>query len=364
MKKESVSLLADACVIAVTAALAVRLFFGSVLSVLLPFALAYAVARVIHRPAEFISKKSKIPVGIVSTVMVAAVIIALCAAVWVGLNKLMTAAGGLLGRFAGEENGIGNALEAILSRVESITSVIPAFDGLRKNETLSRVCNEIDEFVHSSAREFLEGMSNDIGNFVGTVIKALPETFLYILVTIIASVYICSQMKEINGFLLSLIPKKHREKFTGVWKNIISALKAYLKAYSLIYLITFAELLFGFALMRMRNGFILALIIAIVDILPVFGVGAVLLPWALTELTVGNARMFANLLILYLVITAVRQFAEPKIVGRSIGLNPLVTLLAMFSGYKLFGVLGMVGAPIAAVALFAGRKYNSGEKSD
>ena len=145
---------------------------------------------------------------------------------------------------------------------------------------------------------------------------------------------------------------------------MISGLKSYIKAFSLIYLITFAELWFGFTVMRQKNGFILALLIAAVDMLPVFGVGVVLLPWGLAALTLGNTRKFMYLVILYILITVVRQFAEPKIIGKSIGLNPLVTLFSVFSGYKLFGVLGMIITPIAVAALFSGKVKNADERKD
>ena len=364
MKKESLSALADICIIAAVIAVGVKLLLGSVLSVLIPFASAYIVARAVYRPASFLSERSKIPIGIVSAVMVALLIALICGAVWLGLLKLMNEAAELLDRFADGGNGIAGAISSVLSKTESITSLIPSFSELGENKELSRICKGIDEFVHSSVNDFLKKISTDIGDFIASVIKSLPEIFLHIFVTVIASVYICSRMEGVNAFLIGLIPKAYRKRVLDFKARAYAALKAYFKGYSLIYLITFSELWLGFTLMHKRNGFILALLIATVDILPVFGVGIVLVPWALAELTAGNMGVFASLISLYAVITLVRQLAEPRIIGRSIGLDPLITLIAIFTGYKLFGVLGMILLPIAAVALIGGNKINSDEKCD
>lgn len=367
MKREFVSFIADVCIIAAVLAVFVKLLLGSVVSVLLPFLIAYPAARLIRKPAYRFSKRTGIPIGLVSAVMLASLIFALCALLWIALNRLMTEAGELLARFAESDSGVGDALSNLLSRMRSVSSMIPALDRLKESEELSSVCTRIDELVHGSVNNFLEGLSNDIGNFIRGVIKALPETFLYILVTIIAAVYICSQMDTADRFLIGLIPEKYRDGVKKTWGNVISALKGYFKAYSVIYLITFAELFLGFSLMRMRSAFTLALITATVDILPVFGVGAVLLPWALFELLLGHGGVCAGLIVLYVLITVVRQISEPKIIGKSLGVSPLVALFTVFAGYKLFGVLGMILSPVAAVALFSGRgekKDKSDEKSD
>lgn len=99
----------------------------------------------------------------------------------------------------------------------------------------------------------------------------------------------------------------------------------------------------------MDYAFLLAAVIAVIDILPVLGVGTVLIPWATIAFIERNMRLGFGLLILYGVIVIVRQFAEPKIVGGTLGIHPLLTLAAMYLGFRLFGVAGMIIGPILAL---------------
>ena len=138
---------------------------------------------------------------------------------------------------------------------------------------------------------------------------------------------------------------------SGVLTSVGKALKSYAKAYLLIMLLTFCEVFVGLLIMRRRYAFILAFLIAVVDILPIFGAGTVIIPWAVFELITKDTRTGLGLLILYGVVTIIRQIAEPKIVGESLGIHPLATLVAMFAGLKLFGFVGVLFAPMVAIVV-------------
>ena len=131
----------------------------------------------------------------------------------------------------------------------------------------------------------------------------------------------------------------------------IKILFKYIRSYALILSITFAELMIGFGIMHfitgLQNIFLLALLIAVFDILPIVGTGTILIPWAIISLIIGDYASAICLLVIYAVITVVRQFIEPKIVGQQVGLHPVATLLAMIVGSRLFGGLGLLGVPIA-----------------
>ena len=125
-------------------------------------------------------------------------------------------------------------------------------------------------------------------------------------------------------------------------------------------LLTFVEVFVGLLTIGTRYAFLLAAVVAIVDILPVFGAGTVLIPWAVVSLLMKDYQTGMGLLALYGVITIVRQVAEPRIVGESLGIHPLATLVAMFTGLSLFGLTGMLLGPfvvmIAKEMLEAGRE--------
>ena len=130
-----------------------------------------------------------------------------------------------------------------------------------------------------------------------------------------------------------------------------SAAKRYLRAYFWLFLLTLGELLVGFFLLGIRYAFLLALLTAFLDILPVLGVGVILVPFAVFLLAVGQTGRGIGLLILYAVITVVRQVAEPHLVGKSLGLHPILMLLSLYVGLGVFGVAGFLLGP--AIALIA-----------
>ena len=117
----------------------------------------------------------------------------------------------------------------------------------------------------------------------------------------------------------------------------------------LIFLLTFCELLVGFLVLKIDYAFVLALVIAFVDFLPVLGTGAILLPWGIILILMNNISMGVGILTLFAVTTVVRQIAEPKIVGDSLGVHPLVTLAAIYLGYRVLGIWGMILAPLVAL---------------
>jgi len=128
-------------------------------------------------------------------------------------------------------------------------------------------------------------------------------------------------------------------------------------------LLTLGELTLGFLLLRVEYPFLLALLAAALDILPVFGVGTVLLPWALFCLLTGGILRGVGILVLYAVITVVRQIAEPHFVGKSIGLHPILMLIAFYVGIRLFGVAGILLGPLCAFVIKAIFDYTRGNEA-
>ena len=121
----------------------------------------------------------------------------------------------------------------------------------------------------------------------------------------------------------------------------------------LLFLITFVELFVGFLILQVDYAFVLAILIAFVDFLPVLGTGAILAPWGIIALLTKNYFLGIGIIVLFVVMTVIRQIIEPKIVGKSLGVHPILTLIAIYLGYKLFGIVGMIFLPIAALVFFS-----------
>ncbi|MBR6609197.1 MAG: AI-2E family transporter, partial [Oscillospiraceae bacterium] len=129
------------------------------------------------------------------------------------------------------------------------------------------------------------------------------------------------------------------------------ALVQYIKSYSLILFITFAEIAAGLWLLGVKRAVLIAMLIAVFDILPAVGTGGIIIPWGIISIALGDVFMGIGLLALYLIVTVVRNTLEPKIVGEQVGLHPVATLMAMFLGSKIMGIIGLFGFPIALVIL-------------
>jgi predicted PurR-regulated permease PerM len=117
----------------------------------------------------------------------------------------------------------------------------------------------------------------------------------------------------------------------------------------LIFCITFAELFVGFLILGVNYSFVLAFLISIIDFLPVFGTGVILLPWGIVLLLMKNYFLGIGILLLLTIMAVVRQVIEPKIVGKSLGVHPILSLVTLYVGFQLFGIVGMIFLPIVSI---------------
>jgi sporulation integral membrane protein YtvI len=171
------------------------------------------------------------------------------------------------------------------------------------------------------------------------------------IVAVIATYYFAIDRVKINCFFLSLFPKRFRPLLKAGRDLLADTVGSYVKAYGMLFFITFAELFIAFLIIRIEYSFVIALLIALIDVLPVLGAGAVLIPWGIISMVFGNYSVGIPILISYAVITVVRQIIEPRIVGKFIGLPPLAALASMYIGLKLMGVIGLFVFPVGAIVV-------------
>ena len=127
-------------------------------------------------------------------------------------------------------------------------------------------------------------------------------------------------------------------------------------------MITYATLLVGLLLLGVEHAAVVAFFIALLDILPIIGVGTVLIPWSIYELAIGDSALGIGLILLFLANAVIRQISEPKIVGKSLDLHPIITLITLYVGYALFGLWGMLLLPVAAVCISTALKGDNAAK--
>ncbi|NJI80714.1 sporulation integral membrane protein YtvI [Clostridioides difficile] len=204
--------------------------------------------------------------------------------------------------------------------------------------------------ISQSMMSLVASVSTNALNAIASIASKTPAFMLKLIITLIASFFFTFDYQKIVNFILKQFPEKS-QLIINIKNSSINALLKLLKAYAILLSVTFIELLIGLNILRVENAFAISVIIALVDILPVLGTGSILTPWMIISLINGNINLAIGLLILYIIITVVRQILEPKVVGHQIGLYPLITLMCMFVGAQLFGIAGLFGFPIAATII-------------
>ncbi|MBC8536997.1 sporulation integral membrane protein YtvI [Feifania hominis] len=207
----------------------------------------------------------------------------------------------------------------------------------------------------SSLVERLPGLAVDLSvwalGFATAFASGLPGALIVSVVTVVAAIFISGDLHRIKAFVYLQIPDRLRTVLFETREFLFSTVFRMLRAYALIITLTFVELSVGFAIIGVRYPIVFGLVVALIDILPVLGVGTVLIPWAVGALFAGEYALAMSLALLYLVITGVRQMVEPNIVGRQIGLDPLVSLICFYVGWKTLGFAGIFLFPVAFLLL-------------
>ena len=207
------------------------------------------------------------------------------------------------------------------------------------------------ENLSSAVSSLVSGISSSAIDLVAGVAGRVPWIVAGTLICIIASFFFVVDYYNITSFLVRQLPQRGRHLLFVIKDYVVGTLFRFGRAYLLLMTLTFVEVSAGLLILRVPSAFLIALVTAVVDIVPVLGTGTIMIPWALYSLITGNYFLGIGLAVLYVVITIVRQTLEPRVVGAQIGLYPLLTLICMFIGAQLFGFWGLFGFPITLVVL-------------
>ncbi len=300
---------------------------------LLPFLIAWGIAFAVRRPSFWLHRKTRIPVRIISAVLAALGALLIIAAGFGVIWKLAA----LLWEFISELDS--GEVGAFIDKISSFRF------GIFGNIIPEELTDEVTSALKSSLGSLLSSLAEGITRWVGTV----PRAVVFVVISFIATIYFALDLEGVNRGVRNILPEKIYTAAVRVKNGFLSVGLKYIKAYSVIMSITFVLMLTGLSVLRVNNALIIALIIAVLDILPVLGVGFVLVPWSIFSLFTGNTFLGVGLLILLAVNEITRQICEPKIIGKNLNLHPILTLALLYSGYALFGILGLILLPVFAV---------------
>ena len=186
------------------------------------------------------------------------------------------------------------------------------------------------------------------GKFAASALGASPKIFFAAVTLLTACFYMTADYEAIKTSLLSLLPERAKGSLPSLWKNALTVAKKCALAYLIFFFMTALIVWIGLLALKSPYALIMALIVAAVDLLPVFGAGAVLLPWSLFSFAIGESSFALGLLIIYGTVTVARKLAEPKVFGDGLGVHPLLSLAFMAAGGLLFGFLGLLLSPLCA----------------
>lgn len=335
---------AKRCIHFTLALLGLWLGLKLLLPLLLPFLLGTLLALGADRPAAFLCQRGRLPRSLAAGIAVGGEI--------AGLGLLLLILAGLL------VSRIGSLPQALPSILDTAQSGIAFLEGKllllspSLPDGLESTYRQGVQELFSGGAELLARLSRFALGTAGAALTRLPGQALTLGTAILSGFLICAKLPVLREEMPKLFRGRQAEALLRGINRLRSAGKMWLVSQAKLLGVTFCILFSGFCLLRTPYPLLLALLAALVDALPVLGTGCILLPWAIVCFLNGAGARGLGLLGLYITAALTRSVLEPKLVGSHLGLDPLVTLIAMYSGLRLWGLMGMLLLPMVTAAVF------------
>lgn len=306
-----------------------------------PFIISYFVSLIVNPMVHGIEKRFHLPRGVC-----AILVIVLTVGV---LGGIVT---GIIWKIVDEIRNVYEDLPIIYENVRitwiKISDFFSDFVAMLP-ENLQKV---FDDAGNQIVEWFADVATNtEIMRSAGNIAKKLPSIFIVAIVFILSLFFMITDAKKVS----MAVKRPFSEEFILKMREFKTELKkyvgGYVKAQLTIMCISFTIILIGLSILKIDYAFVIALAVAILDALPFFGSGAVLWPWAIISFIMGDILIGVGLIIIYLAVILMRQFVEPKIVSQNLGIHPLTTLMAMYIGFRIFSIGGMILGPLTLVML-------------
>ena len=316
------------------------LFVSKLLPVILPFFLAFLLAFSTERAASYLMGRCRLPRWAAATICTLGAYALLFLALW-GIGALLWRELRVLGENLPRLlSGLSGPLDYLHHQLKSAALRLPDGIGAGLGQT-------VDDFFTTGAG-LLERLPQTLLSLVTTLAQKIPALLLGAVTTVIASFMTAAGLPRLRLWLSKRLPATWREKATRGWYSVKATFGSWLTAQLKLSAITFCLTTAGLFLLRLPGPLFAGLCTALVDILPVFGSGAVLIPWAMTLFLRGRTALGVALLVLYGITAITRATMEPRLLGRQMGLPPLAMLAAVYVGGKLCGLTGLILFPLAA----------------
>ena len=310
----------------------------------MPFLIAFIISLIIEPAIRFIMKKMKLTRRASSIIIFIIVSVIILGSVIWGIVALFSEASNLL-------QGLNGYVEKAYILFQDMTNQFD-FDKIH-------LPNEITSILQNSTGGLLNNISNWIRNALTgmlNIITSIPTIAIYFVITIMALYLICVDKVYILDQIEHHFPKKWVFKVGTHIRELTKSLGGFLKAEATLILVSFIISLIGlyilkFAKFNIEFPLLMALFIGFVDALPILGSGTVMVPWAIISSLNGDLKLGIAIIVLFIIMSTIRQFLEPRLVSKHIGSHPIFTLIAMYTGFKFIGILGMLIGPIILIII-------------
>ncbi len=328
MNKNRLQTYAYASIIIAAIATGAYIFTRRIFPALIPLLIAYLTAEAIRPAADFMYKYAKVPQKVTSLALIAVTVL-------------------MLGRFGTE--ALGN-LRSDIADIASNLAQIAENRSFRLPSQIDKIVRksgvDLDGLMYSALESTAGVAAEYSAKLAEAMLTRIPSLTFSVFTFVAALYYFCSDRDSLKR-LVNLLPKAVKAPLRRLKASVGSTVKIYIKAYLLLMLINFAILSLGFRLIGIFPASTLALIISFADILPIIGVGTVLLPWACTALLFGNSFVGISLLALYCFIAFIRGLVEPRLIGKTAGIPPVISLSVSYAMFRLLGFWGMFSSSLA-----------------
>ena len=337
MNEKKITLWASIVIICAGLFGVVFLFGKFIIPATLPFLIAWGVATLTRSPADAISGKIGVSKKLIRSLLSVMLMLLLVGGAILIVAKIASEAWEFFS--LATENGI------ISDFLDSVT--VPLGNIFEK----LGIPDEIEAAIEESIGRITSGILSKSAEIITDIASAVPKIVFFLFVTAISSVYFSIDLERINALVHRKLPEKIDNALVKFKRSAFDAMAKYFKSYLIIMLITFGILLVGFMLLGNPYALLLAFITSVFDILPLVGTGIILVPYSVIAFVGGRSGIGIGALVLYAVCTVAREIAEPKIVGKNLGMHPLLTLVLLYAGLNIFGFYGLIALPFAAVLL-------------
>ncbi|MBO5360716.1 MAG: sporulation integral membrane protein YtvI [Clostridia bacterium] len=327
-----------------------------------PFMFAFFIAMLLQKPVHAVTTRTPLKKGFVSFISVMFIATLFLGLIALAGTTIFSELKGFAETLRTSFKSIPDFINAAEAWVLRVLSHLPEAIETTLSTSVSELFDSLSQsFTENSAHtadSTASGLSLDFSSIIaplsGVISTAskVPSFLISIVIFFIACCFMTADYDRIVGFIKRQLPASKRDALTKTKNLTLSTLGKMAKAYLIIICITFTELLIGMTvldLLGLHSGnykFLIAFGIALIDIFPILGSGTILIPWGFISLFTNRVGLGIGLFVIYAIITVLRQYIEPKLVAGQLGLPPIVTLICMYLGIKIFGVLGIFILPL------------------